>query len=345
MPKHSVIHTSCPQVSVCIANYNGEAILTDCIESVLRQSEAINVEIIVHDDASTDASVDLIRKNYPRVKLIESKENVGFCIANNRMVDVAIGTYVLLLNNDAALFPDALAKLADAAERQTTRGILSLPQYDWETGELVDRGSLLDPFLNAVPHLLRDGTSVAYVIGSCLWIPRSLWQQLGGFPEWMGSIAEDLYLCLVARLAGIPVAALQDSGFRHWQGHSFGGNRIENGIRTTYRRRYLSERNRLCVLLCCTPGWWVAPWAVVDIAVIVLEGLALCIWMRSLRPWRDIYGAAVQDCWRNRRSIRESRRQVQSHRRIGLREYLREFRLIPRKLHLLLRHGAPRLHD
>ena len=40
------------------------------------------------------------------------------------------------------------------------------------------------------------------VIGACLWIQKGLWEELGGFPEWFGSIAEDMYLCCRARLAG-----------------------------------------------------------------------------------------------------------------------------------------------
>ncbi len=54
-----------PLCSVCIANYNGLSVLADCIDSVLDQSGDIPVEIIVHDDASTDDSVALIRQRYP----------------------------------------------------------------------------------------------------------------------------------------------------------------------------------------------------------------------------------------------------------------------------------------
>ncbi|HPF73403.1 MAG TPA: glycosyltransferase family 2 protein [Xanthomonadaceae bacterium] len=345
MPKSTERRKGSPLVTVCIANYNGEMILADCVDSLLNQAGAIDMEIIIHDDASTDTSVDLIREKYPQVKLITSHENVGFCIANNRMVATAKGEFILLLNNDAALFSDAISSLVEFATKEDGKGILTLPQYDWESEELVDRGSVLDPFLNAVPNRSRDYHSVAYVIGACLWTPKSLWEQIGGFPPWLESIGEDIFLCLAARLAGFPVMVVPASGYRHRQGHSFGGNRIGDRIRTTYRRRGLSERNRLCVLLCCTPGWWVVPWTILHITVIALEGLALCVWMRSLRPWRDIYGMALRECWSKRHLVRDVRRHVQSLRRIGLREYLRGFRPIPRKVQLLLRHGAPHLHD
>ncbi|MBS0486236.1 MAG: glycosyltransferase, partial [Proteobacteria bacterium] len=69
-----------PVCSVCIANYNGAAILADCIDSVLQQQREISVEIIIHDDASTDDSVAFLRAHYPQVELFVSEVNVGFCI-------------------------------------------------------------------------------------------------------------------------------------------------------------------------------------------------------------------------------------------------------------------------
>ena len=106
-----------PLVSVCIANYNGMEVIDDCLQSVLEQEGSIPVEILVHDDASGDASVAHIRGHYPHVKLIVSESNVGFCVANNRMAAEARGKYLLLLNNDAALYPDALQTLLSEANR------------------------------------------------------------------------------------------------------------------------------------------------------------------------------------------------------------------------------------
>ena len=92
-----------PLCSICIANYNGEGIISDCLDSIYHRKRHRTFEIIVHDDASTDNSVQYLRKHYPQVTIIESDVNVGFCISNNRMVDRARGEYVLLLNNDAAV--------------------------------------------------------------------------------------------------------------------------------------------------------------------------------------------------------------------------------------------------
>lgn len=333
-----------PSVSVCIANYSGVGVLEDCIASVLSQDADVPIEIIVHDDASSDGSVEWIRQRYPGVELLASEQNVGFCVSNNRMVAHARGEYVLLLNNDAALFQDAIAVLLAGARAMSAPGILSLPQFDWESGVLVDRGCLLDPFYNPVPNLDPGRSDVAMVIGACLFLPRARWQALGGFLETFGSLAEDVFLCCASRLHGFPVRVEQRSGYRHRQGASFGGNRVDGGkLRSTYRRRALSERNKTAVLCICTPGFVVVPLLLLHVALLLAEGAVLALLKRDLRAWREIYVNAVIQTVRQRAFLRAERRRVQRGRAIMLREYLRPFVLLPRKLVMLVRHGLPNL--
>ncbi len=331
-----------PSISVCIANYNGANVLGDCLDSVLAQTVDTPAEIIVHDDASTDASLQLLRERYPQVELIASDANVGFCIANNRMVAQAQGEFVLLLNNDAALAPDALTTLLQEAGQQQPRGVLALPQYDWESGSLVDRGCLLDPFYNPVPNTDPQRRDVAMVIGACLWIPRALWHELGGFPEWFESIGEDLYLCCRARLAGYPVQVPAASGYRHRQGASFGGNRAgTSGLATTYRRRRLSERNKTFAMVICTPSaalWLLLP---LHLLALTLEGFVLSLLRRDARLWREVYAGVWRALWAQRKQLRAQRKNIQSARQTTQRHYFSGFVLRLRKLDMLLRHGAP----
>lgn len=333
-----------PSVSVCIANFNGAGVLGDCIDSVLAQEGGIPIEIIVHDDASSDGSVEWIRSRYADIELLVSEQNVGFCVANNRMVDHARGEFVLLLNNDAALFRDALAVLLARVGDMSMPGILSLPQFDWGTGALVDRGCLLDFFYNPVPNLDPERSDVAMVIGACLFLPRAQWKALGGFPTTFGSLAEDLYLCCAARLRGLPVHVDRRSGYRHRQGASFGGNRIDGGrLRSTYRRRSLSERNKTAVLCICTPGVILLPLMLAHGLLLLTEGVVLTLLKRDFRVWREIYANAVLQTVRQRAFLLAERRRVQRGRVITLREYLRPFVLLPRKLVMLVRHGVPSL--
>ena len=333
-----------PAVSVCIANYNGEQMLADCIDSVLGQENGGSIEIIVHDDASTDGSVALLQSRYPQVELLASESNVGFCVSNNRMVAVARGEFVLLLNNDAALFPDALATLREAA-RANPSAILTLPQFDWASGDLVDRGCLLDPFYNPVPNLDPSQRDVAYVIGACLWVPRALWNELGGFPEWMGSIAEDIYLCGLARLRGGSVRVLPDSGYRHRQGATFGGNRAgADGLRTSVKRRRLSERNKTRALFVLTPGIVVWPLLAAHLVALAIEGLALCALRRDMRLWREVYAPTIATPFREARMLRTLRRNVQATGRVSFRVWFSAVDWRLRKIALLARHGVPEVY-
>ncbi|MGH8213273.1 MAG: glycosyltransferase, partial [Rhodanobacteraceae bacterium] len=311
---------------------------------VLAQDTDASFEIIIHDDASTDGSVAFLRERYPQVEVLASPDNVGFCIGNNRMVAHARGEYVLLLNNDAALRVDAIATLLTAARAQSTAGILTLPQYDWRSGVLVDRGCLLDPFYNPVPETDDKRRDVAYVIGACLFLPRALWNELGGFPEWLGSLAEDMYLCCLARLRGVPVQVTQGSGYRHRQGATFGGNRADaTGLSTTYRRRALSERNKTAVMVICTPTWLAWPLLALHFVLLAVEGAALALLKRDARIWREIYAPALGYAARAAHDLRASRRAAQQSRRISLRVYWSAFTWIPRKLVLWRRHGVPRV--
>lgn len=333
-----------PLVSVCIANYNGMDVIDDCLRSVLAQQGDIAVEILVHDDASSDGSVAHIRDHYPDVILIESLENAGFCIANNRMATRARGQYLLLLNNDAALFADALQTLLAEASRLGKPAILSLPQFDATSGELIDRGCLLDPFFNPVPNLDPKRSDVAMVIGACLWIPRILWDELEGFPDWFGSIAEDMYLCCRARLAGYPVRALSVSGYRHWQGKSFGGNRVvDNRLSTTFRRRALSERNKSFVMVCTYPSPILQLIFPIHLVWLLLEGCALALIKLDAHVLRDIYFACLYALWERRAELIAHRCQVLLTRRIGCQAFCTPFTWIPQKLRLLARYGVPKI--
>lgn len=331
-----------PVISVCIANYNGMEVIDDCLRSVLEQEGNIPVEILVHDDASSDASLAHIRDHYPNVKLIESTENVGFCIANNRLAAAAKGKFLLLLNNDAALFPNALKTLLAEAGRLNQPAILGLPQFDATSGELVDIGSLFDPFLNPIPNLNPKRSEVGMVIGACLWISRNLWEELGGFPEWFGSIAEDMYLCCRARLAGYPVRALATSGYRHWQGNSFGGNRItDNRLSTTFRRRALSERNKTFVMILSYPAFLLSLAFPTHIMLLMLEGLTLAAIKKQWCVFSDIYLACLKGVWSQLEMLLKLRKQTQLTRKINVLVFGRVFSPFPHKLRMLFRYGLP----
>jgi GT2 family glycosyltransferase len=182
------------------------------------------------------------------------------------------------------------------------------------------------------------------VIGACLWIAKTLWDELEGFPEWFGSIAEDMYLCCKARLAGYAVRALNKSGYRHWQGKSFGGNKLSEGeLRTTYKRRALSERNKFFVIVLTCPSPWFQFIFLLHSFLLVLEGFALNIMERNFRPGREIYFSCLKSIWGNSGNIFAMRKNVQITREISSFKFLSMHKFWPHKLTLLARYGVPRI--
>jgi GT2 family glycosyltransferase len=332
-----------PLCSVCIANYNGIHVIGPCVESVLFQDFEHPVEIIVHDDASTDGSVASIRSRFPNVKLLTSDTNVGFCVSNNRMVAQARGSFVLLLNNDAALFPDALRTLHSYAVGQNEPGILGLPQYNMQTGELIDIGSHLDLFLSPIPNRDRNRLKVGMVSGACLWIPKALWSELGGFPEFFGSLAEDLYLCCLARLRGYPVEALSQSGFHHWVGKSLGGGKlVNNTLRTSYRRRALSERNRIFVMILTYPLLLLTLLIPFYSMLLMFECLTISLLRRNARLWNQVFIFCIRQVHANLASLGAIRRGMNLL-ETSRRYFITELKPTYHKLSLVLKHGIPLL--
>jgi GT2 family glycosyltransferase len=260
------------------------------------------------------------------------------------MVAEAKGKFILLLNNDAELHEDAISTLFNYSIEKGVYGIIGLAQYNIETDELLDIGSLFDPFLNPIPNRDRSRRNVGMVSGACMWLPRVLWDELGGFPEWFESIAEDMYLCCLARFKGDPVIALAESGFKHWVGRSFGGGKIiHNALQTTFRRRSLSERNKCYVMLVIYP----APLAYVliptHLLILAIEGLILTLLKGDPHIWTDIYKFCFKELWSNRSRVIRKRREIQVMRGISSWTYYSVHEVIPYKLKMLLKYGLPKV--
>ncbi len=331
--------------SICIANFNGINFIDACIHSILNQKNSPSLEIIVHDDASTDNSVPHIKKKYPFVRLIESKENVGFCVSNNRMVEKARGENILLLNNDAVLFDDALETLYDHSLKDgCDQSILGLSQYDAQTGELIDIGSFFDLFLNAVPNVNEKRRDVGMVIGACLWIPKSLWHTLDGFPDWFHTLAEDMYLCCVARLQGYSVRTVPTSGFFHWVGSSLGGGKImKNRLSSSINRRRLSELNKTYVMVLCFPGPVFHIVFPIHLFLLLVEGILISLLKRDIVIFKTIYLNVIKTVWKRRRQLFIARRQCQKMKKITLSKFFNQFTLTPYKASMLIKFGVPNL--
>jgi hypothetical protein len=102
-------------ISVIIPNYNGARFLKDCLNSIREQSYR-DFEVIIVDNASKDESLDILKSDYPKTKVVLNKSNLGFVGANNEGYKQAQGEYVLFLNNDIKLDKDCFKYLLEKIE-------------------------------------------------------------------------------------------------------------------------------------------------------------------------------------------------------------------------------------
>lgn len=99
-------------LSIIILNYNTKDLLRECLKSVQKsKTNGFSFETIVIDNASTDGSPAMVKKEFSWVKLIASKKNLGFAGGNNLGLKAARERYILFLNSDTKIVPDALIKM------------------------------------------------------------------------------------------------------------------------------------------------------------------------------------------------------------------------------------------
>jgi hypothetical protein len=111
-------------LSVIVLSFNTKDLLRHCLSSVFKSDLGnYHLQVIVADNASSDGSVEMLRKEFPKVILVESKENYGFAKGNNAGLTKAKGRYILFLNSDTEVFPETLRIMLDYMERNPKVGL------------------------------------------------------------------------------------------------------------------------------------------------------------------------------------------------------------------------------
>lgn len=98
-------------LSICIVNWNTKVLLQDCLTSIYQHIKNLSFEIFVVDNNSSDDSVAMVRAQFPRVKLIQNTDNVGYAQGNNHAIKLSKGNYILLLNTDTLLLDAAIEEM------------------------------------------------------------------------------------------------------------------------------------------------------------------------------------------------------------------------------------------
>lgn len=112
------------EVSFIIVNWNAEDFLEKCLASIYQQVRGLSFEVIVVDNASTDGSPEMVRENFPEVRLICSSTNLGFARGNNLGIRESRGRYLCLVNSDVEILKDCVQTMVAYLNRHAEIGML-----------------------------------------------------------------------------------------------------------------------------------------------------------------------------------------------------------------------------
>ncbi len=124
------------ELSIIIVSFNTKELLRRCIKDCQRVSLGLKCEIIVVDNFSSDNSSEMVKAEFPNVKLIQSSKNIGFAGANNLAYKEAQGDYILLLNSDAFIKGDGLKNSLRKIKENDDIGLIGAklvgPKNEWQ---------------------------------------------------------------------------------------------------------------------------------------------------------------------------------------------------------------------
>jgi len=144
------VRNQVPDVSIVIVSFNTRDMLRECL--LTTRNQGVTTEVIVVDNASRDGSAAMVHAEFPEVRVIACADNLGFAGANNLAFAEAVGRYVVLLNSDAFLGPETLARAVAHMDAEPNVGLAG--------GLLVGRDGHWQPSARLFPSVLNDFLSL-----------------------------------------------------------------------------------------------------------------------------------------------------------------------------------------
>ncbi|MDQ3639898.1 MAG: glycosyltransferase family 2 protein [Actinomycetota bacterium] len=293
-------------VSVVVLAYKNEPWLERSVRAALA-SRGVDVEVILVDNGCTDGAVDRLQHLFG-VDVVRPPENLGFAGGCNAGALRAHGEVLALVNGDAVVAPDALARLAEVA-LEADVGIASASIRLAEAPEKLNSGGNELHFLgfawsgafgeDASAH--RYERDIAYASGAGMAMKSALWAHLGGFDAQYFAYHEDAELSLRCWQQGLRIVYVPDAVVLHR--YEFSRSAL---------KYYLVERNRLALVLTLFEGRTLAL-LLPALATVELATLLVAVksgWARQkLAGWRWLL--------RNRRWLMARRRRLQAERSVG----------------------------
>lgn len=206
-----------PTVALIILNWNRREDTLRCLAS-LERSGYPSADVFVVDNASTDDTVEAVRSAHPHVRIIENSSNLGYAGGNNTGIEAALREnydYVLILNNDTVVDPDAIERLVVLAERHPEAGIvapvicyLDEPERVWAAGGTIDwhRGRVALSYLNApVSDVPRQPFATEHVTGCCMLLRAGAIRKAGLIDPRFFLYFEETEWCMRIARAGFTI--------------------------------------------------------------------------------------------------------------------------------------------
>jgi GT2 family glycosyltransferase len=220
-------------ISVSIVSYNTSELLEKTIRNLLKQD--VKPEIWVTDNNSSDDSVEMVKKKFPQVKLIESEKNLGFGAGQNLALKKIDHSLILLLNPDTEFPDDALSKMVKFMEENPECGIASVKLLD-KKGRLTSNGGYLPtgiPLISWLFNLDKFGLpsfhmespdyykgEAGWVGGTFMVIRKKVLETAGYFSDDYFMYFEDVDFCYRARKKGFKIMYNSDVEVVHYSGAS-----------------------------------------------------------------------------------------------------------------------------
>lgn len=262
------------EVSIIVVNYNTKDYLRDCLSSIENslKSGKIGCEIIVVDNASSDGSAEMVKKEFNSVFLIANSENGGFSKANNQGVEKAKGNYLFFLNPDTVVENDTIYSLFSFMEHNQKTGAatayVSLPN-----GTLDDASHRGFPtpwnsfcYFSGLSQLfpsvkLFNGYTLSFMdkketheidacAGACMMVRKSAGKEVGWWDEDFFWYGEDLDFCYRLKRTGWKIFFVPSVRILHYKGVSGGIKKISQNIATANKETKIrSTRARFGAML------------------------------------------------------------------------------------------------
>jgi N-acetylglucosaminyl-diphospho-decaprenol L-rhamnosyltransferase len=206
-------------VSIVIVNWNTRDLLADLLNSVQEHAPAVDSEILVVDNASSDGSQEMVTERFPTVRLVANRSNVGFARGANQAIRESTGRYILLLNTDMLILEGAIDAQVAFMESNPRCGICGGQLLDQEQHLALSYGhfpGIRSLLTDTVLHRLGWGTTlgcvpapeqdqpmeVDYVSGADLMIRHQAVEQIGLLDERFFLYFEETDWCYRATQAG-----------------------------------------------------------------------------------------------------------------------------------------------